>query len=179
MWMRTIRWTVLVGVAVVLMASHAWALDEILGQTKEELKLKYDVSVRDLGNGRVFVFFTITDAGRLSPLRSIELQIPGRDKDKEGRYPPDLALSLATRKTDGGEQTGLELTKKLAGRAEIWLTAAQLDGKQMPLTGYVYRIPLAHFMKNALAAPAAPAPRTEPGGAPPAAPAPAASERKN
>src|SRR5689334_1502173 len=114
MWMRTIRWQVLVliAAAVVLLSNRAWGENAILGQTKEQLKLKYDVSVRDLGNGRVWVFFTITDAGRLSPLRSIELQISGKDKDKNGAVAPDLALSLATRKTDAGEQTGFELTKE-------------------------------------------------------------------
>ena len=53
----------------------------------------------------------------------------------------ELHLSLATGEVDGqaaaggGKQTGFELTKELAERAEIWLTAAQLDGKQMA-TGY-------------------------------------------
>src|SRR3954469_8375954 len=99
--MRTPRYLVLVLVAAaaaVLMPNRVKATSEILGQTKEELKLKYDVSVRDLGNGRVFVVFTITDEGRLKPLRSVDLQIPGKEQDKDanGGIPPELALSLAT-----------------------------------------------------------------------------------
>jgi hypothetical protein len=182
--MRTLRYLVLALVAAaVLMPNRAWALNEILAQTKEEMKLQYDVSVRDLGNGRVFVFLTLADAGRLKPLRSVELEIPGRDVDKNGGVAPELHLSLATGEVDGGaggggKQTGFELTKELAERAEIWLTAAQLDGKQMALTGYVYRIPIAPYMKSALSATTRPiaAPAGGVGAAPPAAGAP---ERKN
>jgi len=147
-----------------LLAGHVSGLNMILNKTQEELKLKYDVSVRDLGNGRVWVTFTITDEGSLKPLRSIELQIPGKekDKDKNGGIPPELALSLATKdlgpELPGGKTTGFELTKELAERAEIWLMAAQLDGRQLALTGYVYRIPLAEYVKKAATAAPAPAP---------------------
>ena len=170
--------------ALVLMPNRTRAQYAILGQTKEELKLKYDVSVGDLGNGRVSVIFTIADEGMLKPLTSVDLQIAGRDKDKNGAVAPELCLSLAMQdahETAGiiGKRTRFELTRELAERAEIWLMAAHLDGKQMPLTGYVHRIPIEQYMKNATTAPATAAPGPEPAAAPRAAPAPPASERKN
>ena len=158
---------------VLVLADCARAMDEILGETKEQLKLKYDVTVRDLGNGRVFVTLTIADEGRLKPLRSVDLQIAGQDKEKDGSHPPDLWLSLATRKSDGKQQAEFELRKELAERAEIWLMTSSLDGNHDPLTGYVHMIPVAKYRNSA-----AP-PRPEPAAsAPPAAPAPPATELK-
>src|SRR5690242_5509941 len=148
MFRMTLRSWVLALAALGLAANRTMGMSEILGQSKEQLKLKYDVSVRDLGNGRVTVTFTIADEGRLKPLNSIDLQIPGRDKNPDGSTSPDVALSLATTTIAEGAQAGakvarFELTKELAGRAEIWLMTRHLDGKQEPLTGYIHPIPIA------------------------------------
>ena len=182
-WMRPFCCSVVLFAATTaLTPNHARAMSEVFDQSKkDELKLKYQVSVTDLGNGRVFVTFTIADEGRLEPIRSVDLEIPGRDKDKDGWVAPELHLSLAVRKTDAGakiqgKQTDFEITKDLADRAEIWLTADQLDGKREPLTGYAHSIPIAPYLKSAQKTGANPADRRA---GSPAAPTPPASERKN
>jgi hypothetical protein len=160
-------------------AGRAWALRGILGQSKDELKLKYDVSVRDLGNGRVFVRFALADEGRLKPIRSVDLEIPGtdKDKDKNGGIPPELSVSLAMSPADGTQVTQFELTKELAQRAQIWLISPALDGKDEGLSGVIHIIPITKYM-NAAAAAETPAAKSEPAPPTPAG-APAAAERKN
>ena len=66
----------------VLPAGLVWAMGEQLGETKEQLKLKYDVSVKDHGTGRVTVTLTIADQGRLKPLTSVVLVIPTEEAYK-------------------------------------------------------------------------------------------------
>ena len=48
-----------------LMADRAWGLGEILGETKEQLKLQYDLVVHDHGNGRATVEFTLAEVKTL------------------------------------------------------------------------------------------------------------------
>jgi hypothetical protein len=165
----------LVGV-VALVTNRVCAMRPILGETKDQLKLKYDVSIRDLGNGRVWIIFTLADEGRLKPIRSVDLQIPGKDPDANGGVAPDLALSLAMSSAkDGGTMTQFELSKEFCERAEIWLQAPKLDGNLIMDSGGIHRIPLADYLKNA----APPPPRGEPATvAPPAPAAPPASEIK-
>jgi hypothetical protein len=50
---------VLVATAVVLTGGWAWGIGFYLGETKEELKLEYDVVVHDHGDERVTVEFTL------------------------------------------------------------------------------------------------------------------------
>src|SRR5437870_6040961 len=88
---------VMVVIAVLLAASAAWALGFELSETKEQLKLDYDLSITDNGTRRVTVNLTIADQGRLKPLDSVELAIPSQD----GSGYVDLALDLATRKEGG------------------------------------------------------------------------------
>ena len=130
--------------ALVLTATLAWAEGLGLGETKEQLKLKYDLSVVDHGTGRVTVSLTIADQGRLKPLDSVELAIPS--KDGTGYF--DLAVSLATKTVDGKLLVSVHLKRELAERAEIHLKTSSLDGKQEPLTWYYHAIPIAEYIKK-------------------------------
>jgi hypothetical protein len=142
--MRTLRLSSLVLAALVLTADLAWAEGLGLGETKEQLNLKYDVSVVDHGTGRVTVNLTIADEGRLKPLDSVDLVVPSKD----GTGFVDLALSLATREVDGKRSVSVHLKRELAERAEIHLRTSSLDGKQEPLTWYYHAIPIAEYIKN-------------------------------
>ena len=135
-------WVVLA--AIVLSANLAWALGLELGESKEQLKLKYDVSVVDHGTGRVTITLTIADEGRLAPLdRGVELLIPS----KEGTGYVDLSVSLNRRKVEGKQVVSVHLTKELAERASIQLNTDTLDGKVAPLTWYYHSIPIARYLK--------------------------------
>jgi len=131
--------------AIVLSANLAWALGLELGESKEQLKLKYDVSVVDHGTGRVTITLTIADEGRLVPLdRGVELLIPS----KEGTGYVDLSVSLNRRKVEGKQVVSVHLTKELAERAAIQLNTDNLDGKIAPLTWYYHSIPIARYLKE-------------------------------
>ena len=144
MFVRKFCLPLIVFAALVLAANLAWALGFQLGETKEQLKLKYDVSLQDHGTGRVTVNLTIADHGRLKPLNSVDLVIPSKD----GTGYVDLALSLATREVAGKEVVRVHLKRELAEQAEIHLKTSSLDGKQTPLTWYYHVIPIAEYIKN-------------------------------
>lgn len=134
---------VLAGIA--LAAHAAWALGLKLGETKEQLKLDYQVAAVDHGTGRVTVNLTIADQGRLKPLTGVDLVVPSRD----GTGYVDLAVPLATRNVDGKLTATAHLLKSLAERAEIDLKTSTLDGKQEPLTWYYHAIPIAGYLDRA------------------------------
>ena len=135
----------LVLAALVLAPPLAWAEGLGLGETKEELKLKYDVTATDYGSGFVTLQFTITDQGRLAPLdRGVEMVVPGM-----GGSGVDFALQLESRKPDGKPAFTIQLRREQAERAEILLKTGTLDGKQEPLTWYFHRIPVAQYLKAA------------------------------
>ena len=131
--------------AVVLAANSAWALGFELGETKEQLKLDYEVSVADHGTGRVTINLTIADEGRLKPLdRGVELVIPSQD----GTGYVDLAVLLERTNLDGKQQVRVHLARELAERATIQLQTNTLDGKQSPLTWYYHTISIAEHLKG-------------------------------
>ena len=131
--------------AVVLPASLAWAVGFQLGETREQLKLKYDVSVKDHGTGRVTVTLAIADQGRLKPLNSVNLVVPGKDRRKDGSGYVDLSVALATREEDGKQVARIHVLRELAERAEIHLRTSRLDGKQEALTWYYHVISIAKY----------------------------------
>ncbi|QDT93266.1 type 1 periplasmic-binding domain-containing protein [Gimesia algae] len=102
---------------LMLTVQAAWAIEFGIGQSKEELGLKYELFVNDHGTGRVTVVLDIVDAGKLKPINSISLYIPA--EGKTGR--PDLLVSLATKIVDGKTQVRAHLTKELAERAQLQL----------------------------------------------------------
>ena len=147
MFARTLRLLSIAFAAVVLAANVAWAEGFRLGKTKEQLRLKYDVSVVDHGTGRVTVNLTIADQGRLKPLTSADLVIPNNE-NKDGAGPVDLSVALAMKEVDGKLSVSINLTREWAERAEIQLTTSFLDGKQEELTWYFHAIPVAEYLKE-------------------------------
>jgi hypothetical protein len=169
---------VLVAAAVVWTAGRAWGIGFVLGQTKEELKLKYDVAVEEHtfggeSTGRVTVVLTLADEGRLKPLDEVQLVIPGQEKNNDGSNWMDLVVAIDMQKTDDGKRVGrVHIRKELAERAEIQLNTHSLDGKLDPLTRLHHVIPVAKYLK-------APAATAKPTAAPAAAPPPATEQKKD
>lgn len=131
---------------LLLTGQHARAIEFGIGQSKEELGLKYELSVNDHGTGRVTVVLDMVDAGKLKPINSISLYIPA--EGKTGR--PDLLVSLATRMVDGKTQVRAHLTKELAERAQLQLktTSDPRTGKPTPLTGYYFTIHVDEYFRD-------------------------------
>jgi hypothetical protein len=155
MTMRTLCRTALLVVAAGI-ADQAWGLDFALSETKEELKLKYDIAVEEhsfdgASTGRVTVVLTLADEGRLKPLDGVQLDIRGEEKNKDGSYWMDLVLLIDMRKANDGKLVGrVHLRKDWAERAVIRLNTRTMDGKTMNLTGGMYHvIPIAKYLKSA------------------------------
>lgn len=146
---RTTRIVLGIAVTLAIPASYALALGLRLGESKEKLELKYDVSVYDHDTGRVTVQFTLEDEGRLKPISSIDLHIPSDELHEGGGVKSDLTLSMATSK-EGTKQVGrVHIRKDWAARAEIHLKTGQIDGKRERATWYYFAIPLKDLMDRA------------------------------
>ena len=120
-------------------ANVAWGLGHELSETKEQLKLEYEMSVTDHGTGRVTINLTIASAGRLGPLDGVSLQIPSQD----GTGYSDLSVALERREADGKQLYHAHLRKDWADRGAIHLKTHTLDGKSSPRTWYYHAIPIA------------------------------------
>ena len=146
---RTARIVLGIIAALAIPASCALALGFGLGESKEQLNLKYEVSVYDHDTGRVTVQFTLEDEGRLKPITSIDLHIPSDEMHEGGGFKSDLTISMATSK-EGTKQVGrIHIRKDWAERAEIQIKTGHLDGKQEALTWYYHAIPLKDLVDRA------------------------------
>ncbi|MCA9025673.1 MAG: hypothetical protein KDA86_10715 [Planctomycetaceae bacterium] len=146
---RNLKLLLAVIAVIAIPASFAWALGFQLGESKEKLKLKYDVSVYDHDTGRVTIEFSLIDAGRLAPITSVDLSIPSDEKHDGGGFKSDLTMSMALR-NDGTQQVSrVHIRKDWAERAEIQIKTGHLDGKQEPLTWYYHSIPLKELIARA------------------------------
>jgi hypothetical protein len=144
MFTHKLRFSSLVLVFVFLSTSFACALWFELRETKEQLKLKYEMTLVDHGTGRVTAKLEIEDEGRLKPLFAVRLAIPS--DDGSGYF--DLSLPVQIRKADGKQHVEVHLKTELARRAQFNLMTSGLDGKLVPLTSYYYKIPFADYMKS-------------------------------
>jgi hypothetical protein len=135
---QTLRYSgILLAAAAVLAwtSSQALGIGFILGETKEELKLKYDVTVQDHGTGRVTAVFTLEDEGRLKPLDEVQLVIPDQEKNADGGYWMDLVVSIEMKDAGDGKRVGrVHVLRELAERAQIRLNTHTKDGNLDPRT---------------------------------------------
>lgn len=149
MCIRKLRLSLIAITGVALVGNLAWATGFRLGETKEKLKLDYDVQAVDHRNGRVTVNLTIADEGRLKPLRAVDLVVLSNDEQDRKNGFVDLSLSLAPTGVDGKQQFKVHLKKELALRAEIQFKTSTLDDKTKEGKWYYHAIPLAEIIKNA------------------------------
>ncbi|MCA9014281.1 MAG: hypothetical protein KDA77_03010 [Planctomycetaceae bacterium] len=143
---RKLALSLLTFCGLLLSVNATWAIGFQIGQSKEELELKYEISVVDHGTGRVTVNLTIDDEGKLKPIESIWLNISSLDDP----HRPDLSVSLATKIVDGKLHVRAHLKKELAERAQLQLKTGTnpRTGKQEPLSWYYFPISLAETIKN-------------------------------
>lgn len=128
---------------------RAWGIGFILSQTREELKLKYEVTAEDHGTGRVTIVLTLKDEGRLKPLDDVQFVIPAQEKNKDGSYWMDLVVSpVLTQQPNGDRVARVHILRSLAERAEFQLNTHTLDGKTDPLTRLHHVIHIADSLKS-------------------------------
>ena len=116
-----------------------------LAESKEELKLDYDVSIVDHDTGRVTLVFTPKDDGRLKPVSNVDLYIPSDKKHVGGGVMSDLSLSLDLREVEGQRIARVHIAKELAENAQLKIKTNHLDGKREPRTWYYHKISFKDF----------------------------------
>ncbi len=142
---RTFALLLVTTIASLLTAGAAWGIGFSLAESKEDLKLKYEVSVQDHGTGRVTIRFVLEDEGRLKPLSSIDLVVNSQETPEYR----DLAIAMGGKTVDGKLHAAAHLKREWAERAEIQLKTSHLDGKVQPLTWFYHNIPVKDYMKEA------------------------------
>ena len=145
MFSRTLRLPSILLAACAMAPALAWGVGFELGETKEQLKLVYDVTASDPGTGSVTVTLAIADQGRIKPIRSIDLDIPR--EDGSGYF--DMSVTVATREEDGKQVAIVHLKKEWAERAQFRLVTGHLDGKQSPRTWCYHLVPIGKFLEPA------------------------------
>lgn len=146
---RILKMKLAVIVLMVISPSFAFAIGFGLGESKEALKLEYDLSAYDHDTGRITITLKLVDTGRLKPITSVDLTIPSDEKHVGGGSKSDLTMSMALKK-DGAKQVArIHIRKDWAERAEIQIKTGHLDGKQEPLTWYYHSIPLKELVARA------------------------------
>lgn len=143
---------VLVVAVILLMSGRSWAIYNVLGPSKDEWGLKYDVEVKDAGGGKVTVVFTLADEGRLKPLDSIELFAFSRETDNQGGHSYDVRAPIELKTTKDGRRAGQALMgKEFIDRAQIRILSRMFDGQPQTSGFACYEIPVKRFLKKAQA----------------------------
>ena len=105
---------------------------EILGQSKEELKLKYDVTVHDPANGQVGVEFTLIDDGQAQANQCRGAWDPKSRRQRLIRH--DGAAGFKGKST---VQSGLSISvsrTEWARALKSWLNTLNFGGKPLVMT---------------------------------------------
>lgn len=137
--------SVLAALVILIPASFALAVGFQLGESKDKLQLKYDLSVYDHDTGRVTVTSSLEDAVRLKPIDSIDLSIPSQEKHTSGGYKSDLAISIATTKEGDKQVARVPILKDWAARTISSFAACQSGERAGPdKTGFTYVSVLGH-----------------------------------
>jgi hypothetical protein len=137
---------------VALAGNVASAEGHRLADTKEQLRLRYDVSVIDHGDSHLAVVVRIADAGRLKPLTGVDLVIRMSPTSGSRNDDVELCAPLATSSNNNGAiEARVDLVEGLAARAEICLKSLNLDGvhETRSLKWYYHAIPLVEYIKSA------------------------------
>ena len=133
--MKTVL-TLLALLASVTIPAHGLGFE--LSQSKEELKLEYEVAVHDHSTGRLTITLSIANEGRLKPLNAVNLVVASTD----GTGHVDLSTRLHREVKGGRNVYRIHLHRKLASRALLQLRTNGLDGKASPRTWYYHNIEL-------------------------------------
>ncbi len=133
-------------VALFTFTVPAFGLGHELGQSKEELGLKYNFKATEHESGRVSVQLTVQDMGKLKELQSIQLVVPS--DDGTGYF--DLVVTLETTKSAGEVHARAHMSGALAKRAAIRLVTNvnPNDGRKYRRSWYYHNIEVKKHIKK-------------------------------
>ena len=155
--------TAMLVVAVVLvMSGRSWAIYNLLGPSKDEWGIKYDVEINDAGGGKVNVVFMLADEGKLKPFELIELFAFNPQTDEQGGHSYDVRAPIELKTTKDGKRVGqVQMGKEFVNRAKIRILSHRVDGQPQQQGFACYEIPIKKFLNNKAQAAAPPSPSTQ------------------
>ena len=144
--------SLLVVAAVGLMSSPCWAIFNMLGPSKDEWGLKYDLEVIAATGDNLNVLFTLADAGRLRPIYSATV-VAFSKPDSSGGQSYLVKSRIKLQKTKEGKVAGqVQIPKKFFNIAMVRILTLNVDRRRQTSASY-YDIPLRRFpIKTPLAA---------------------------
>ncbi len=145
--------TILVVAVTLLMSGRSWAVYNVLGPSKDEWGLRYEVQVTDAGDGTLSVVFTLVEEGRLKPLSLIELIADSTETDSQGGHAYVVKAPIVLKPTSDGRRAGqVQIRKEFADRARFRILAKNVDGQPQQSGWASYEVPLNKFLNKAPAA---------------------------
>jgi hypothetical protein len=145
--------TTLVAAVTLLTSGPSWAVYNLLGPSKDEWGLKYEVQVNDAGSGMLTVVFTLADEGRLKPLALIELIALSKETDSQGGHTYDVKAPIVLKPIHDGRRAGqAQMRKEFADRAQIRILSNRVDGQPQHSGWACFEIPINNFLNKAPAA---------------------------
>ncbi len=147
-------------VAVVLLScGRSWAIYNVLGPSKDEWGVKYDVEVKDAGRDMVTVVFTLADEGRLKPFYSVEVIAMNKETDSQGGHAYDVKEKIVLKPTEDGRRVGeVKIRKEFLDHAQIRILSDKFDNQQQQWL-VNYETPINRFLART---PGAPSPLASP-----------------
>jgi hypothetical protein len=150
---------ILVVAAMLLTSGRSWAIYNVLGPSKDEWGVKYDVEVKDTGRDMVTVVFTLADEGRLKPFYSVEVIAMNKETDSQGGHAYDVKEKIVLKPAEDGRRVGeVKMRKEFLDHAQIRMLSDKFDNQpQQWLVNY--ETPIKRFLDKE------PAPIASPPGA--------------
>ena len=112
--------------------------------------MKYEVEVNAADGDKLNVRFTLADEGRLKPIYSATVVAFSNPRSNDGSYLVKAQIDL--KPTKDGKLTGqVQITKRLADRAQIRILTQTFDGRWQTAGAKLYDIPLKKFLSAGVA----------------------------
>jgi hypothetical protein len=151
---RLLRLATAVVAVILLTSGRSWAIYNVLGPSKDEWGLKYDVEVNSADGDTATVIFTLADEGRLKPVESIELFAFSKETDSQGGHGYDVKAPIVLKTTKDGRRVGqVQIRKEFLDRAQLRMLSRMFDGQPQSSGFACYEIPVSRFLNKGLGAP--------------------------
>lgn len=140
---RTTGWVEVAVLAAVLLApTCAWAVYFPLGASSDDWGMKYDIALTDVQEDKVNVTFTLTDAGRLTPIYSATVVAFSKPLSDGGRsYLVQAPLDFKV--TSGGTKRAQAIVpKKHVDQCQIRILTLHVNGRRQTAGAAYYDLPL-------------------------------------
>ncbi|MFO0820044.1 MAG: hypothetical protein U1A77_18995 [Pirellulales bacterium] len=136
------RITVIVWAAMLLAPTSAWAVYFPLSPSSDDWGMKYEIVLSDMEEEQVNVTFTLTNAGRLTPIHSATVVAFSQPLSDGGRsYLVKVALDLKVA-SDGSARAEVLIPKKHVEKCKIRILTLHVDGRRQTAGAAYYDLPL-------------------------------------